>query len=42
MGPIAGLDAIEKKKKLPPAGNRTRIVEPIARRYIYYQLSDAP
>jgi hypothetical protein len=31
VGPIAGLDAVAKRKKIPaPAGNRTQVVQPIA------------
>jgi hypothetical protein len=34
MGPRARLDAVEKRKRsLAPAGNRTPVVQPIARRY---------
>jgi hypothetical protein len=35
VGPRAGLDAVEKKKKsLATAGNRTTAVQPVAHRYI--------
>jgi hypothetical protein len=32
-GPRAGLDAVEKRKSLAPAGNLTWTVQPVARRY---------
>jgi hypothetical protein len=34
MGPRAGLEAVElKKKSLDPTGNRTPAVQPVPRRY---------
>jgi hypothetical protein len=33
MGSRAGLDVLKERKTLPPAGNRTPAVQPVARRY---------
>jgi hypothetical protein len=39
VGPRAGLDAVEERKFLPFAGNRTPGVQGVARRYTDWALS---